>query len=392
LTAQQVQARDASRFDLATGYPIFPLPPELVEVVLDATRKSLLPGGGPEQLPNGRFLEDEMDWAVKTLLGIPGSCHERVRSTLSGSIALDRALCAAKLISQSNGLAFASLVVDQPCLDIGVAMAEFHYGLNTTVYSRSSSSSVCRGDSLRSTISSAASCNPPRQIVVLITSPDNPTGDVWSVEDLQIVANECRQVDAVLVADHSFALAGVHSPCDLPMIWDLPSGSCDWFAIWDTGKTIDVSGQKVGFILASNEILTQALDQVLYMIQFAPSHLALSVFRALFLDYRLTAYISHLGSACRKNLEELASCLPGGALIVSPKGGSLAWIDLSSSLVSGEELCRDWQHRGVSSVSGGVFFASPPRPGSFLRVALARSESYFEQAISHVQIAGLGGS
>jgi aspartate/methionine/tyrosine aminotransferase len=302
---------------------------------------------------------------------------------------LDRALCAVKLVSQGKGSPSARLVADQPCLDIGVAMAEMHYGLNTTVLSGPPSVHVRKCDQLTRAIALAAKRDPSSQIVALITSPDNPTGYVWSLDDIQTVADECRRVDAVLVADHSFALAGIHAPRDLPMVWDLPADSCGWFAIWDTGKTIDVSGHKVGFILSSDALLTQALDQSLYMIQFAPSQLSLSVFQALFSHDQFAAYVLSLGSACRNNLASLERGLPEGSLVVPPMGGSLAWIDLSSGLLSGEELSRDWQRRGVSSLSGRVFFAGSARPDVFLRVALARSEAYFEQALSLVQTARL---
>jgi DNA-binding transcriptional MocR family regulator len=174
------------------------------------------------------------------------------------------------------------------------------------------------------------------------------------------------------------------------MIWDLPSGSCDWIAIWDTGKTFDMNGHKIAAIWSNSAVLTRRVDQALHIIQFAPSRLSLVIFRDLLIDDRLAAYISCLGNACRKNLAELRSCLPEGGVIIPPIGGTLAWIDLSASLLSGDELCQEWLARGVGAVSGRVFFAGYGSPNAFMRVSLARLESYFEEALSLVRRDGHG--
>src|SRR5258707_562495 len=44
-------------------------------------------------------------------------------------------------------------------------------------------------------------------LVVLLTSPENPTGQCWSSADLERIASACHRVGAVLIVDHSFLVA-----------------------------------------------------------------------------------------------------------------------------------------------------------------------------------------
>lgn len=45
---------------------------------------------------------------------------------------------------------------------------------------------------------------------MLLSSPENPTGEIWSNSALKAIAKVCLYHKAVLIIDHCFLLAGVH--------------------------------------------------------------------------------------------------------------------------------------------------------------------------------------
>jgi aspartate/methionine/tyrosine aminotransferase len=100
---------------------------------------------------------------------------------------------------------------------------------------------------------------------VVIISPDNPSGLTLSPSELHRIAEACSAVDAVLIVDHCFALVN-YTNYEVGMAFRL-GDACRWVALWDSSKTIELLGERFGFIFGSQAELSK-IRPLLNEIQF----------------------------------------------------------------------------------------------------------------------------
>ncbi len=105
-----------------------------------------------------------------------------------------------------------------------------------------------------------ASAITPKTRAIIINSPNNPTGAIYSQEELQQVAalvnrvNETRERPVFLVSDEpyrAFAFDGAKVPAMLPLTkWAVVLGSFS--------KTLSLAGERIGYFLANPAMDDQA--------------------------------------------------------------------------------------------------------------------------------------
>jgi aspartate/methionine/tyrosine aminotransferase len=100
---------------------------------------------------------------------------------------------------------------------------------------------------------------------VVIVSPDNPSGLTLSPRELYRIAAACGAVDATLIVDHCFALVNA-ADYDMGMAFRL-GDACRWAALWDSSKTVELLGERFGFIFGSDAELSR-IRPLLSEIQF----------------------------------------------------------------------------------------------------------------------------
>jgi aspartate/methionine/tyrosine aminotransferase len=221
----------------------------------------------------------------------------------------------------------------------------------------------------------------------MLDSPSNPLGFVTGFEDLERLAVACGQSGAVLVVDHCFLLAGLHAPNMLPSVFAISGETCDWVGIWDTGKSIDVSGDKIGFIVPGNQRMATILNDALAVIQPASysARRAIEVFSRLLGAAELNLYLAEAGKVCRSNVEYLQSRVGNRWSVPMPPSGTFACVYAPDLVKGSDQLRSDWMAAGVSAAAGSTFFpstfASKGEGVPFLRVSLLRDPKYFQAAI-----------
>ncbi|MEW5855326.1 MAG: methionine aminotransferase [Myxococcota bacterium] len=107
----------------------------------------------------------------------------------------------------------------------------------------------------------------PRTRVIMLNTPHNPTGKVFSRAELELVAQLAREHDLVVISDEVYERLvfppAEHVPlCTLPGMWERT------VTILSAGKTFSVTGWKVGYAVAS-AALTEALRRVHQFCTFA---------------------------------------------------------------------------------------------------------------------------
>lgn len=393
LTLQELQAAHHARYDLGPGYPQLPVPEYIQRLYRDDTIEALSLLFAPQWSPKEQeHVDADLERAVRRFLGIPGSVEPRVRATFSGSVALDRVITAvAQYGSPASARGTVDFITTTPCIDvIPLFLSERgNVKANFVASRRDSMPGALDARAIMAAIELCAKKRNPR-LAVLLSSPENPTGAVWSAQDLSSIATACKEVNAVLVVDHCFAVAGVHSPDELPRVWDLPGDDLDWIAIWDTGKTFGLNEDKLGFVVASNHEMLELVDSAITVTQFGVARRQKLFFGELLTRAVYFRHTEALRTTCRANLA-LASELAPDMVTLPPAAGSLLMLDLTTIGMADQDARRRLLKDGVGVVAGSAFFHTNWRPKNFIRLALAREPAYFAAGFEHL-LTTLGGS
>lgn len=373
LTAQERASARQARFDLASGYPL--LQSGLLQSAL-----------GDESTSAGWHLwgpDDEAELAttlatnVALLLGLrPG---QQLLSTFSGSVALNVAVAAARqLLGESKPIA---LLSTSPSIDIVPKLVASH-GITSHSFldSELGPRLTISADQVEESIRTVSKRS---NVVVIVGSPENPTGAVWSTPMLADLCQHCERVGAVLVVDHAFLLAGIQDVDSVPRIWQVAAPG-RWLGIWDTGKTFGLFGDKLGFLVPGSAEVAGAVSDALELYQFDMARRQQAMFAALSDRASALPLLKQLQDACRRNRALLSVTVGGiGLEVVDAAAGSFGLVELPHGVVDGD-IAMFLRSRGSGVVAASPFFHTAHRRHDLLRVALSREESYFETAVGHL--------
>ncbi|QGZ96622.1 aminotransferase class I/II-fold pyridoxal phosphate-dependent enzyme [Terricaulis silvestris] len=384
LTEQELQAAYLARHDLGPGYPQLDVPPYVRRLYLDSTAEDLSLKFAPTWSPEKQAQVDaDLEVALRRFLMIPEGPRIQIRSTFSGSIALDRALATAQLLARQRGKKKIAVITTTPCIDIMKLFLLERADVKPAFVASNKNGAlgVLDAEAVLQKLAQVRAKDEREHIVVLVCSPENPTGSIWSEQDLMHIARECAAADATLIVDHCFAVAGVHHPKDVAAVWSAASELCDWIGIWDTGKTFGLNEDKLGFLISGDAETSRAIDAALAVVQFGVARRAKIFFSELF---RLATYYDHvreLNELCANNLETLERLVGPSFDLFPTKAGSLALIDVSRTGEADEAIRKRLLSNGVGTVAGSIFFHSSWKPEHYIRLALARRADYFEEAV-----------
>ena len=381
LTKEQRVGQRRARYDLAAGYPTFDLPEPLLSCVGGGANRAIRTSWR-DAAAEGQARAEELNLAVRSLLGIGLDSTSEVFTTFSGSVSIERVFAAALNAAKAAGSDGVDLILLEPCVDIFRLMVTCSDDFRVIpVVSFDAEASI---DLLVEAIQRSAS-NRARKVVVCLESPRNPLGSVFTEPQIEELAAVCGDADALLVIDHCFLLAGVQDAGSVPAICGGLSRPCQWIALWDTGKTIDLNGAKLGFVIASDREVAGWIESSIAAIQVATALQPLSVFAALLSHCALPRYFDHARTTCRANIDRLLSVLPSPWSATHPDAGCFCCLTWYGSEIDPTTLRNAFLAGGVNTASSQPFFSgSPPPDRSFVRIALAREQDHFAAAADQI--------
>lgn len=358
LTAIERQIAYAGRLDLGAGYPVG-LAPDWVWGLEPSGRSHLIPG--------------QLEEAALYAMGFSSS-HASLFSTFTGSIALQRAMIAARNHQLEKFNRILVLTTD-PCIDIIPAMAQEVSGASAVKvgigvraeFSDEDCSAVCAEIDARSCGSNG--------LIVVLTSPENPTGAFWSRSQLERITLKCASTNSVLVVDHCFLYAGLQSERQVCAIWDAADFEAPIIGVWDTGKIVHLGGSKVGFLVAKNPAIVRALEDALSVVQFGVADYISIWFSRILSDPRFPDLIRGLRRAVTQNQLLLKGWAHSREVpIHNARAGTfeLVKLDLGS-------------RGGFGTVPFSVFTSNNREGDSWHRVALARQVGVFTNFLDQLR-------
>jgi aspartate/methionine/tyrosine aminotransferase len=225
----------------------------------------------------------------------------------------------------------------------------------------------------------------PRTRGIVLNTPHNPTGKVFTRDELARIAELCEAHDVICFTDDIYEhilYAGEHIP-----MATLPGMADRTVAINSLSKTYSVTGWRVGWVIASTE-LTSGIRKVhdfLTVGAAAPLQAAGAVALAL-----PDAYYGSLAAGYRERRDTLVAALDeAGFTTFRPDGAYYVMTDISQ-LTDDDDVTfarRLTADRGVASVPGSSFYSRPELGRTKVRFAFPKKLETLRAAADRLAVA-----
>lgn len=215
--------------------------------------------------------------------------------------------------------------------------------------------------------------------VVIVNSPHNPTGKVFSREELGLIASLCQEFDVVAVTDEIYEHMLYDGREHIPMS-TLPGMKDRTITINGLSKTYSVTGWRVGWIIAPDWI-TGAIRKVH---DFLTCGAAAPLQEAGALALALPdAYYQELGARYAERRSRMLGVLaPCGFTVYKPAGAYYIMVDIqplgyAHDVEFATHLVKDI---GVAVVPGSSFYQDPEKGRTQVRFAYSKKAETFDEA------------
>ncbi len=233
-----------------------------------------------------------------------------------------------------------------------------------------------------------------RTKVVILNTPNNPTGKVFNDEELACIAGLCMRHNAVAVTDEIYEYLVYDHP-DRPLshrsMITLPGMRDRTVVINGMSKTYSVTGWRVGWAIAAEDI-TAAIRKVhdfLTVGAAAPLQEAGAMALALPRDY-----YDRLCSSYRERRDLLCGALEdAGFRVFVPDGAYYVMTDISGFGFADDLAFSDYlvKEVGVAVVPGSSFYSEPSRGAQQVRFAFCKRNETLREAGLRLQRLRAGG-
>lgn len=216
---------------------------------------------------------------------------------------------------------------------------------------------------------------------VIINTPANPTGKVWTRAELQVIADLCCEYDVYAITDEIYEYIlyeGEHIS-----LFNFPQMRTRTIVVNGFSKTFCVTGWRLGYTIASPE-LTVGLRRIHdFLTICAPTPLQYAAVAALQMG---DSYFQGLAEDYRRKRDLLLPALARiGLQPVLPKGAYYIWTDCRAIAPSAELAAQILAEKGgVAAVPGNCF--TDPRQGQVygLRFCFAKHDRTLTTAIARL--------
>jgi N-succinyldiaminopimelate aminotransferase len=360
--------------NLGQGFPDYPGPPE----VLDVARAAI--GTPHDQYPPGpglRELREAVAEHVQRFQGLAYDPDAEVLVTAGATEAISAALLA--LLEPGD-----EVVLFEPMYDCYAAAVAMAGGVLRPVPLRPPPGGEGSWTFDPAELQAAIT---PRARLLLLNTPHNPTGKVFTAEELRLVAALAMEAELLVVADEVYEHL-VFDGLEHRSIATLPGMRERTLRISSGGKTFNTTGWKIGWVCGPAPLVTAArtAKQFLTYVNGGPFQPAVAT------GLRLPdEYFAGVARDLQYRRDVLVQGLrEGGLPVIAPEATYFATVDVRPVQPDGDGLafCRALPQRaGVVAVPTVVFYdAAHAALGRHLvRFAFCKSDAVLAEAVRRLR-------
>ena len=212
---------------------------------------------------------------------------------------------------------------------------------------------------------------------LVLCNPANPTGKVFTREELEFIAELAQEYDAFVITDEVYEHI-VYDPHQHTYIAGLPGMFERTLSCSSLSKTYAITGWRLGYVISSPEVISGARKVHDFLTVGAPAPLQEAAVTALnFPD----SYYEEL----KRDYASRRDCFLGyldriGLPYNRPQGAYYVMVDFTDFGIEDDNEFARWliQEIGVAGVPGSSFFAEPIN--NFIRFHFAKTEETLSAA------------
>jgi N-succinyldiaminopimelate aminotransferase len=357
--------------NLGQGFPDTDGPREVLEAAVDAIR------GGHNQYPPGPGiapLRQAVAEHQRHFYGLDWDPDTDVLITCGATEAIAAALLA--LLDTGD-----EAIVFEPfydCYAPCIAMA----GAQRRVVTLRRPDFALDVDELRAAVSE-------RTRVIVLNTPHNPTGKVFSADELRAIADVAAEHDVVVLSDEAYEHLTFDGVAHVPFA-TLPGMAERTVSIGSGGKCFSVTGWKVGWASGPAELVTavRTAKQFLTYVASGPFQHAVAVGLGL-----PDSYFTAAAADLQAKRDRLVAGLAAAGFDVHPTHGTYFVVaDIAPfGERDGMAFCRSLPERcGVVAVPCSVFYDDAAGGRSLVRFAFCKQHRVLDEAVERLRALGGG--
>ncbi|MBF6508073.1 pyridoxal phosphate-dependent aminotransferase [Nocardia farcinica] len=223
----------------------------------------------------------------------------------------------------------------------------------------------------------------PQTRALVLNSPHNPTGTVFTDAELAAIAEVCREHDVIAITDevyeHLLYDGREHHP-----LATLPGMAERTLSISSVGKSFSATGWKIGWICGPAELVAavRAAKQFMTFVGGAPFQPAVAHALRNELDW-----VEQLRKDLQRKRDRLAEGLTeAGFDVLNSEGTYFICADVRPlGFDDGEQLCRSLPERiGLAAIPVQVFCDDPAPAKHLVRFAFCKRDEVLDEAITRL--------
>lgn len=372
-TTMSRMALEHGAVNLSQGFPDFDGPDFLRDAAITALKSAhnqYAPTAGVPPLREALAVKWKastgLDVDLEAGITVTAGCTEAIASTLLG------------MLNPGD-----EVILFEPYYDSYRACIAMAGGVPRFVTLHASTSSQARGFFFNPADLRAAVT--PKTRAIMVNSPHNPTGKVFSRDELQLIADLCIEYNIIAITDEVYERLVYEADKPHISLATFPGMAERTITLSSLGKTYGMTGWKIGWAIASPELsrIVRAAHQYLTYSGSTPlQHAAAAALT------QGEPYVRDLVRSFRESRDYLARALTDLGFIVHPSDGTYFIIADHSHLGFKDDLefctylTRDI---GVAVIPPGAFYNRPELARSLARFAYCKKRETMEKAVERLQ-------
>jgi aspartate/methionine/tyrosine aminotransferase len=225
----------------------------------------------------------------------------------------------------------------------------------------------------------------PKTKALLLNTPMNPTGKVFSQDELSFIAGLLEQHDCYAICDEVYEHLTFDGAKHIPLM-TLPGMRERCMRVGSAGKTFSLTGWKIGYITADRSIAPNVAKAHQNLTFTTAPNLQRGVAVGLMKD---DAYFNGLSTHLQAKRDKLGAGLARLGFDVLPtKGSYFITTDFRPLGFNGDDVafCQTLTEEAkVTAIPVTAFYASEDAPSHYARFAFCKGDAVMEEALNRME-------